>query len=324
MNCIFGRVFNGGSIVSENSLCVSFARSTLRVACAAAAAKRARILHTLVSAPRESRSGPSRAKQLCPRCPCGIALHAGGGAAGGGAGAGGSACGAYHALACRRIQATGRHNKFAEAFDYVLRMLPGITKRVDGVGSYAGASSLGTYVKPDGTVAHLCPDRTVYGLADMPLSGRYIVDFALVDASAATYLAAGPANKPLAAAAAKVQSKLAKYNNTGLLRPGDVFKPVVAEIGGLDKDTWTQLWRWAERVAEQGGVSGASHKTAQQIVHGWRVRLSVGLFQARVGHVAQGLLTVAVGGGGAGARAPWRTGPAGGLYAEQRIKMYHF
>ena len=86
--------------------------------------------------------------------------------------------------------------------------------------------------------------------------------------------------------------------------------------GGLDKDSWTLLWKWAEAVAGQDGISRGGRKTAEQILHGWRVRLSVGLFKARVAHVSQGLRTVTNAGGATGydisngLRAPWRAGPA--------------
>jgi hypothetical protein len=197
-----------------------------------------------------------------------------------------AATGAKHVPLCTRFYKTTAHNTFAGAYDSVLRSLPG---QVRIVGEGAQAPALGTVQEARwvGGVRQLVPvsvfpDRTVTGIQFDPPAARRVLDFVLANPRATTACERGHADtEPLFAAKAAHERKKKHYGRPGLLGPGDILQPVAAEVhGGLHEEAKKQLGDWARAAAADGDP-----RQGAGILRVWRMALSIGLLQARVGVV---------------------------------------
>lgn len=194
--------------------------------------------------------------------------------------------GAKHVPLCRFFYKTTPHNIFGEAYDSVLRSLPG---QVRIVGEGAQAPALGTVQEARwvGGVRQLVdasvfPDRTVTGIRSDPPAMRRVLDFTMVNPRAKKYCIRGHADtEPLFAANAGHEGKKKHYGRPGLMAPGDVLQPVAVEVhGGIHREAQQQLHTWARAAAgEHDPEQGAG------ILRVWRMALALGLLRARVGVV---------------------------------------
>lgn len=197
-----------------------------------------------------------------------------------------AATGAQHVPLCRFFYKTTPHNTFGDAYDNVLRSLPGQV-RIVGEGGQAPALGTVQEARLVGGVQQLVdvsvfPDRLVTGIRSDPPAMRRVLDFTMLNARAKKYAFRGrAATEPLYAAKQGHRGKLRHYGRPGLLAPGDVVQPVAVEAhGGLHDDARQQLQQWARVVAgPNDGEQGAG------ILAVWRMELSMGLLQARVGVV---------------------------------------
>lgn len=196
-----------------------------------------------------------------------------------------AATGCDHVGLCNRFERTGSHNILGDAFDSVLRSVPG---HVVIVGQGGSAPALGTVLEPRWVAgvrqleeATVYPDRYVTGIRSDPPAIRRVVDFFGPNVRAARYCErAAAATVPLTAANLGHRWKKAHYERAGLLAPGDLLMPVVVELhGGLHEDVKAQLEEWARAAGE--GDEGR----AQRILQVWRMTMAMGAVRARVGKV---------------------------------------
>jgi hypothetical protein len=197
-----------------------------------------------------------------------------------------SATGIEHVDLCPKFYKTTPHNIIGEAYDSILRSLPG---QVAIVGEGGQAPALGTVWQPRlvGGVQQLVeatvyPDRYVTGIRSDPPAMRRVLDFTGVNVRAKRYCERGrAATEPLFAARVGHEDKKKHYGRPGLLAAGDVLQPVAVELhGGIHPEARQQLQEWA-RVA--AGVRDPDQ--GRGILRVWRMTLALGLLRARVARV---------------------------------------
>jgi hypothetical protein len=200
-----------------------------------------------------------------------------------------AATGGDHVGRCKRFYKTTPHNLLGDAFDSVLRSVPG---QVVIVGQGGAAPALGTVWEAKWVAGvrqleevSVYPDRYVTGIRSDPPAIRRVLDFFGPDVRAKRYCIDGrAATVPLTAANMGHREKKKHYERAGLLAPGDVLMPVVIELhGGLHEDVKAQLEEWARAAGD--GDEGQ----AQRILQVWRLTLAMGALRARVGRVLRAI-----------------------------------